>query len=44
MIVVVKRILHDKVFIMDMDLLHFFLGLDIGHDASRIKLSHAKYA
>jgi hypothetical protein len=29
MIVVVKRILHDRFLMMDMGLLHFFLGLEI---------------
>jgi hypothetical protein len=29
---------------MDMGLLHFFLGLKISQDASGIKLSQAKYA
>ena len=43
-IVVVKRILHDRIFMTDMGLLHFFLGLKISHDASGIKLSRAKYA
>jgi hypothetical protein len=43
-IVVVKRILHDKFFMTDMGLLHFFLGLEISQDASGIKLSQAKYA
>jgi hypothetical protein len=44
MIVAVKRILHDRFFMMDMGPLHLFLGLDIGQDASGIKMSHAKYA
>jgi hypothetical protein len=44
MIVAVKRILHDMFLMMNMDLLHFFLGLEINQDASDIKLSHAKYA
>jgi hypothetical protein len=39
-----KRILHDKFFMTDMGLLHFFLGLKISHDASCIKLSQVKYA
>jgi hypothetical protein len=43
-IIVVKRILHERLLMMDMDLLHFFLGLDISQDASGIKLSQAKYA
>jgi hypothetical protein len=38
-IVVVKRILHDKFFMTDMGLLHFFLRLEISQDASSIKLS-----
>jgi hypothetical protein len=43
-IATVKRILHDRFLMMDMGLLHFFLGLEINQDASGIKLSHAKYA
>jgi hypothetical protein len=43
-IVVVKRIIHDKILMMDMGLLHFFLVLEISQDASSIKLSQAKYA
>jgi hypothetical protein len=43
-IVAVKRILHDRFFMMDMGTLHFFLGLDINQDASGIKLSQSKYA
>jgi hypothetical protein len=43
-IAAVKRILHDMFLMKDMGLLHFFLGLEISHDASCIKLSHAKYA
>jgi hypothetical protein len=43
-IAVVKRILHDRFLMMDMGLLHFFLGLEISQDASGIKLSQAKYA
>jgi hypothetical protein len=43
-IVVVKRILHDRFFMMGMGPLHFFLGLEISQDASGIKLSRAKYA
>ena len=35
----VKRILHDRFLMMDMGLLHFFLGLKISQDASGIKLS-----
>jgi hypothetical protein len=38
-IVAVKRILHDRFLMMDMGLLHFFLGLEISQDASGIKLS-----
>jgi hypothetical protein len=38
-IVVVKRILHDWFFMTDMGLVHFFLGLEISHDASGIKWS-----
>ena len=40
----VKRIIHDRFLMKDMGLLHFFLGIDINQDASRIKLSRAKYA
>jgi hypothetical protein len=43
-IVAVKRILHDRFLMMDMGLLHLFLGLEISQDASSIKLSQAKYA
>jgi hypothetical protein len=43
-IAAVKRILHDRFFMMDMGHLHFFLGLEINQDASYIKLSQAKYA
>jgi hypothetical protein len=43
-IVAVKRILHDRFLMMDMGYLNFFLGLEISQDASRIKLSKAKYA
>jgi hypothetical protein len=43
-IVAVKRILHDRFLMMDMGLLHFFLGLEISQDESGIKLSQAKYA
>ena len=41
---VVKRILHDRFLMMDMGLLHFFLGLEISQDALGIKQSQAKYA
>jgi hypothetical protein len=44
MIVVVKRILYDRFFMMDIGPLHFFLGLDISQDAPGIKLSQANYA
>ena len=43
-IVVVKRIIHDRFLMIDMGPLHFFLGLEISQDASGIKLSQAKYA
>jgi hypothetical protein len=43
-IAAVKRILHDRFFMMDMGLLYFFLGLEISQDALGIKLSQAKYA
>ena len=35
----VKRILHDRFLMMNMGPLHFFLGLEINHDALGIKLS-----
>jgi hypothetical protein len=38
-IAVVKRILHDRFLMTDMGPLHFFLGLDISHDALGINLS-----
>jgi hypothetical protein len=44
MITTVKRILHERLLMTDMGLLHFFLGLKISEDASCIKLSQAKYA
>jgi hypothetical protein len=37
-ITAVKRILHDRFLMTDMGLLHLFLGLVIGQDASGIKL------
>ena len=40
----VKRILHDKFLMTDMGPLHFFLGIEISEDVSRINLSQAKYA
>jgi hypothetical protein len=43
-IAAVKRILHHRFLMMDMGLLHFFLGLEISQYASGIKLSQAKYA
>jgi hypothetical protein len=43
-IAAVKRILHDRLLMKDMGLIHFFLGLEISHDALGIKLSQAKYA
>jgi hypothetical protein len=43
-IVAIKKILHDRFFMTDMGLLHFFLGLEISQDTSGIKLSQAKYA
>jgi hypothetical protein len=39
MIVVVKRIQHDRFLMTEMGPLQFFLGLDIDQDASGIKLS-----
>jgi hypothetical protein len=38
------QILHERLFVIDMGPLHFFLGLDTSEDASGITLSHAKYA
>ena len=35
----VKRILHDRFFMTNMGPLHFFLGLEISHDALGIELS-----
>eukprot|EP00253_Pinus_taeda_P019647 PITA_19647 len=43
-IATVKRALHDRFLMTDMGPLHFFLGLEISQDATRIKLSQAKYA
>jgi hypothetical protein len=40
----VKRIMHNRFFMMDMGTIHFFLGLNISQDASSIKLSQDKYA
>ena len=40
----IKRILHDRFLMTYMGPLHLFLSLEISHDASGIKLSHAKYA
>jgi hypothetical protein len=40
----VKRILHDRFFMTNMGLLHFFLGFEISQDALGIKLSQTKYA
>jgi hypothetical protein len=42
-IVVVKDILHDRFSMTTMGPLHFFLGLEIGQDASGIKLFQDKY-
>jgi hypothetical protein len=42
-IALVKDILHDMFFMMDMGPLHFFLGLEINQDAFGIKLSQDKY-
>jgi hypothetical protein len=41
---VVKDIFHDRFSMTDMGPLHFFLGLEISHDASGIKSSMTKYA
>jgi hypothetical protein len=43
-IVVVKRILHHRCFMMDMGPLHYFLGIKTGQDALRINIYQAKYA
>jgi hypothetical protein len=43
-IVAVKMILHDRFLMKDMGSLQFFLGLEISHNASSIKLSQANYA
>lgn len=43
-IVAVKNALHDRFSMSDMGPLHFFLGLEINHADSGIKLSQAKYA
>jgi hypothetical protein len=43
-IVAFKRILHERLLMKDMGPLHFFLGLEIGQDASGIKLCQEKYA
>jgi hypothetical protein len=43
-IATVKRILHDRFLMMNMGLLHFFLGLEISQDATGIKVSQSKYA
>eukprot|EP00253_Pinus_taeda_P036508 PITA_36508 len=40
----VNRTLHDRFLMTNMGSLHFFLGLEINQDATRIKLSQAKYA
>ena len=40
----VKDILHDRFSMLDMGPLHYFLGLEVSQDASRIKLSQTKYA
>jgi hypothetical protein len=43
-IATVKRILHGRFLMMDMGPLHYFLGLEIHHDAPCIKISQSKYA
>jgi hypothetical protein len=43
-IVAIKRIMHDRLLMMEMGPLHFYLGLEIKHDALGIKLSHTMYA
>jgi hypothetical protein len=43
-IAMVKRILHDKFFMMDMGPLHYFLGLESIQDASGFNISKPKYA
>jgi len=42
-IVASKNILHVMIYMKDMGLMHFFLGLDINQDVSGIKLSQTKY-
>eukprot|EP00253_Pinus_taeda_P033878 PITA_33878 len=43
-IATIKRALHDRFLMTDVGPLHFFLGPEISHDATGIKLSQAKYA
>jgi hypothetical protein len=43
-IIVVKRIMHNMILMMDMGPSYFFLGIEISQDALGIKLSQAKYA
>jgi hypothetical protein len=42
-IVVVKDIMHDRLFMMDMVPLHYFLGIKISQDSSSINLYHTNY-
>jgi hypothetical protein len=43
-IAVVKTALHDRFSMIDMGLLHYFLGLEINQNDSGIKMSQTKYA
>jgi hypothetical protein len=43
-IVAVKTSLHDMFSMIDMSLVHYFLGLEINQVDSRIKMSHSNYA
>jgi hypothetical protein len=43
-IATMKTALHAKFSIIDMGLLHYFLGLEISHNYSGIKVSHSKYS
>jgi hypothetical protein len=43
-IVVVKTTLHDRFSMTDMGLLHYFLGLEISHIDSGIKMYQSNYA
>ena len=43
-IIVVKTILHDRFAMIDMGLLHYFLGLEINQSDSGINMTQSKYA